>query len=95
MKTKWLKIGSPEDTEKISEAADILRNGGLLAIPTETVYGLGANGMDECAVAGIFAAKGRPQDNPLILHIPSAEWLERYCRDIPETAYNLAYPTDS
>ena len=76
--------------KQIGEAADILRRGGLLGIPTETVYGLGANGLDSEAVAHIFEAKGRPQDNPLILHIPSAQWLERYCEDIPEAAYALA-----
>ena len=76
--------------KQIGEAADILRQGGLLGIPTETVYGLGANGLNSEAVAHIFAAKGRPQDNPLILHIPTADWLERYCEDIPETAYALA-----
>ncbi|WP_297716380.1 L-threonylcarbamoyladenylate synthase [Intestinimonas sp.] len=75
---------------QIEEAAAILRRGGLLGIPTETVYGLGANGLDPAAVAHIFEAKGRPQDNPLILHIPSADWLERYCADIPEAAYILA-----
>ena len=53
------------------------------------MYGLGANGLDEEAVARIFAAKGRPQDNPLILHIPSADWLERYCEAVP-AAYTLA-----
>lgn len=74
----------------IVEAARILREGGLVGIPTETVYGLGANGLDPKAVGDIFAAKGRPQDNPLILHIPEASWLERYCRDIPEQAYTLA-----
>ena len=74
----------------IGPAAEILRRGGLLGIPTETVYGLGANGLDPEAVSHIFAAKGRPQDNPLILHIPSADWLERYCEDIPDTAYALA-----
>ena len=74
----------------IDEAAAILRDGGLLGIPTETVYGLGANGLNEAAVAHIFEAKGRPQDNPLILHIPDASWLERYCKDIPLTAYQLA-----
>ena len=71
-------------------AAEILKAGGLLGIPTETVYGLGANGLDPDAVARNFAAKGRPQDNPLILHIPSADWLERYCLDIPNGAYALA-----
>lgn len=74
----------------IEEAAAILRDGGLLGIPTETVYGLGANGLNEKAVAHIFEAKGRPQDNPLILHIPDASWLERYCKEIPLTAYQLA-----
>ncbi|NCB63445.1 MAG: threonylcarbamoyl-AMP synthase [Clostridia bacterium] len=77
----------PED---ICLAGAILRDGGLLGIPTETVYGLGANGLDPVAVAHIFAAKGRPQDNPLILHIPTAKWLERYCEDIPCSAYALA-----
>ena len=79
-----------EDKESIAQAADILRRGGLLAIPTETVYGLGANGLDENAVLHIFEAKGRPQDNPLILHIPDASWLTRYCEDVPEAAYRLA-----
>ena len=74
----------------IEEAAAILRAGGLVGIPTETVYGLGANGLDPEAVKHIFLAKGRPQDNPLILHVPSADWLERYCEDIPQAAYDLA-----
>ena len=74
----------------IEEAAAILREGGLVGIPTETVYGLGANGLNPEAVAHIFEAKGRPQDNPLILHIPSADHLERYCKEIPLTAYQLA-----
>uniref|UniRef100_UPI003AB314C6 L-threonylcarbamoyladenylate synthase n=1 Tax=Dysosmobacter welbionis TaxID=2093857 RepID=UPI003AB314C6 len=79
-----------EIEDKIGAAAKILRDGGLVGIPTETVYGLGANGLDPEAVAHIFEAKGRPQDNPLILHIPGADWLERYCRDIPAAAYELA-----
>ena len=74
----------------VEQAAAILARGGLLGIPTETVYGLGANGLDPEAVAHIFEAKGRPQDNPLILHVPSAEWLERYCQHIPDAAYTLA-----
>ncbi len=77
-------------TAEIEPAAEILRRGGLLGIPTETVYGLGANGLDETAVEHIFIAKGRPQDNPLILHIPSDTWLARYCRDIPKSAYELS-----
>ena len=76
--------------QDVAQAADIIAAGGLLGIPTETVYVLWANGLNPTAVAAIFAAKGRPQDNPLILHIPSADWLERYCEDIPDTAYTLA-----
>jgi len=73
----------------VEEAARIIREGGLLGIPTETVYGLGANGLDEEAVHAIFEAKGRPQDNPLILHVPDESWLETYCTDIPPVAYEL------
>ena len=61
-----------------------------MGIPTETVYGLGANGLSSAAVGKIFAAKGRPQDNPLILHVPDASWLARYCREVPDSAYTLA-----
>ena len=71
-------------------AAELIRRGELVAIPTETVYGLGANGLDEGAVAKIFEAKGRPQDNPLILHISAAEEMERFCHHIPQAAYTLA-----
>ena len=71
-------------------AANILRSGGLVAIPTETVYGLAANGLDADAVAKIFIAKGRPQDNPLILHVAEAKEMERFCHSIPESAYRLA-----
>lgn len=84
-------IFHPEtDKNAIAEAAAILCRGGLLGIPTETVYGLGADGLNEDAVRRIFEAKGRPQDNPLILHVPDAGWLERCCADIPDTAYALA-----
>ena len=71
-------------------AAEIIKSGGLVALPTETVYGLGANGLDPDAVAKIFAAKGRPQDNPLILHICSTAQMEDLCHDIPPAAYALA-----
>ena len=81
---------SVEDAATAATAAEIIRNGGLVAIPTETVYGLGANGLDESAVAKIFIAKGRPQDNPLILHICGVEQVELFCRDVPEMAYRLA-----
>ena len=84
MKTRLLTAN------EIDTAAGILRSGGLVGIPTETVYGLGANGLDPAAVGRIFTAKGRPQDNPLILHIPDASWLDRYCRNIPPAACALA-----
>ena len=87
MKTEVLSALHPAALEK---AADIIKNGGLVAIPTETVYGLGANGLDEDAVARIFEVKGRHQDNPLILHISGPEEIERYCHHIPQAAYDLA-----
>ena len=85
------RIFHPEkDQNTIEEAAAILRRGGLVGIPTETVYGLGADGLNAQAVRQIFEAKGRPQDNPLILHVADAAWLERYCLDVPPQAYALA-----
>ena len=91
MNTRYFTITDPaRESAAVGQAAEILRRGGLLAIPTETVYGLGADGLNEDAVRHIFEAKGRPQDNPLILHIPDAGWLTRYCKNVPETAYRLA-----
>jgi L-threonylcarbamoyladenylate synthase len=87
MKTQYLSANHPETA---CIAAEIIKNGGLVAIPTETVYGLGANGLDEAAVAKIFLAKGRPQDNPLILHISGPEQIELFCHHIPQKAYDLA-----
>ena len=79
-----------EDGPAVQEAGAVLRAGGLVAFPTETVYGLGAGALDEQAVAGIFKAKGRPADNPLIVHIDSAAGLGRYFRQVPERARVLA-----
>ena len=79
-----------EIEDKIAAAAKILRDGGLVGIPTETVYGLGANALDGAAVKRIFEAKGRPQDNPLIIHVTGPQWLPRYCADVPPLAYVLA-----
>lgn len=87
MKTLLLSAQAPETA---SIAADLIQKGELVAIPTETVYGLGANGLDEEAVAKIFQAKGRPQDNPLILHICGPEQIELFCHHIPQSAYDLA-----
>ena len=81
---------SAQDPKTAATAANIIMNGGLVAIPTETVYGLGANGLDEHAVAKILEAKGRPQDNPLILHISGPEQIELFCHHIPQAAYDLA-----
>ena len=87
METLFLSANDPKTAET---AANIIKNGGLVAIPTETVYGLGANGLDENAVAKIFEAKGRPQDNPLILHIAGPEQIEEFAHHIPQAAYDLA-----
>ena len=87
MQTQYLHASAPETA---TSAANLIRNGELVAIPTETVYGLGANGLDENAVAKIFEAKGRPQDNPLILHISGPEQIELFCHHIPQKAYDLA-----
>ena len=84
------KLRSADLPGTIEEAAKLLREGQLVALPTETVYGLGANGLSENAVAKIFEAKGRPQDNPLILHIADASQMEDICHSIPKEAYLLA-----
>ena len=78
---------TPENAVK---AAVILKNGGIVGIPTETVYGLAANALDEKAVADIFTAKGRPQDNPLIVHISSMDMLPALVKEIPDVAERLA-----
>lgn len=67
-----------------------VKGGSLVAFPTETVYGLGANALDEKAAAKIYAAKGRPSDNPLIVHIADMEKLENITEEIPEAAMKLA-----
>lgn len=76
--------------DNISRAAALLRAGKLVALPTETVYGLGADALDPVATATIFAAKGRPADHPLIVHLPAAEHLPRWARSIPKEAIALA-----
>ena len=81
---------SAADRNTPETAAEIIMNGGLVAIPTETVYGLGANGLNPEAVAKIFEAKGRPQDNPLILHVADVAEIEKFCHSIPDAAYKLA-----
>ena len=74
----------------VEKAAEIIRNGDLVGMPTETVYGLAANALDSKAVAKIFAAKGRPQDNPLIVHISAFEQIRCLVKSVPEAAEKLA-----
>lgn len=76
--------------ELLSEACELLKKGELVAFPTETVYGLGGNALDETAAARIYQAKGRPSDNPLIVHIADIHALGVIGREVPEEAYRLA-----
>ena len=80
----------PMNMDYIKEASEILRNGGLVAFPTETVYGLGGDATDKEASKKIYAAKGRPSDNPLIVHIAKFSQLEDISKDLPENAKKLA-----
>src|SRR5438552_5938125 len=80
----------PEKRLAIARAAEILRSGGLVAFPTETVYGLGANALDAAAVGRIFTAKGRPANNPLIVHVADAAEAGRVAAAWPEAAARLA-----
>lgn len=90
METRLIKIDPLQpDSEVLRQAAQILCGGGLVAFPTETVYGLGANGLCDLAVRQIFAAKGRPVDNPLILHIAKREEVEPLVTRIPANAVAL------
>ena len=84
IETLYIKQG-----EALEEAARLLREGGLVAFPTETVYGLGANALDEQAVKAIYEAKGRPSDNPLIVHICPGYDLSRIAKKVPEKALKL------
>ncbi|MDH5255133.1 MAG: L-threonylcarbamoyladenylate synthase [Gammaproteobacteria bacterium] len=83
-------MSTPVPPADIARAAGILLRGGLVAFPTETVYGLGADAASETAVARIFAAKGRPADHPLIVHVAAAADVARWARDIPPVAWELA-----
>lgn len=91
MQTKLIKIDADDpNKEDMQEAAEIIRSGGLVAFPTETVYGLGANALDPEASKRIYAAKGRPSDNPLIVHICRFEELESIAKEVPTQAGKLA-----
>ena len=78
------------DAAAMGDAAKVLANGGLVAFPTETVYGLGADACNELAVARIYAAKGRPADHPLIVHVASIDGLSHWAHDVPTYAISLA-----
>ena len=89
MKTKIKIVEEIEDNiEVIKEASEVIKKGGTVVFPTETVYGLGANALDEEAVNKIFIAKGRPQDNPLIVHVCSKD-ITKYVECVPEVAQKL------
>ena len=91
MNTKVVTIKEDHiDEEAIQEAGQILKNGGLVAFPTETVYGLGGDALNAESSAKIYAAKGRPSDNPLIVHIADMDALPLIAAEIPESAYLLA-----
>lgn len=91
MKTKvFIARDNQIDAEDISVAANVIREGGLVAFPTETVYGLGGDAMDPSASRKIYKAKGRPSDNPLIVHIAEFSQLEAIVREVPENARLLA-----
>lgn len=85
---KTLLLNSSD--EHIKLAAELIKNGQVVGIPTETVYGLGADASDEEAVGRVFAAKGRPADNPLIVHLADFSQAERYTSEIPALAFKLA-----
>ena len=88
--TKILKLdGSPEDGLKIQYAAKVLKEGGTVAFPTETVYGIGANALDKNAIAKIFSAKGRPSDNPLIVHVADINDLKKLTRNVDAEVFIL------
>ena len=91
MNTKLrILTGTQSDLRLLREAADVISGGGLVAFPTETVYGLGADALNREASEKIYAAKGRPSDNPLIVHIADIEALFRIVKYVPEYALRLS-----
>ncbi|MCR5665680.1 MAG: threonylcarbamoyl-AMP synthase [Eubacterium sp.] len=90
MITKLIKIAQTSESEEIKQASELIRQGELVAFPTETVYGLGGDALQPDAASKIYAAKGRPSDNPLIVHICKIEDLKKIAKNIPDKAYTLA-----
>ena len=89
MQTEFVKVTKKNKKEALGRAINIIKNGGLVVFPTETVYGLGANIFDEQALKNIFLAKGRPSDNPVIVHIAEANQLEELVNSISEYQQKL------
>src|SRR5690625_1479037 len=89
--TKYWSLTNDElkNRQDIQEAADLIKKGTIVAFPTETVYGLGADATNEKAVEKIFVAKGRPQDNPLIAHVATTEQLQKLVNHLPAYAEKL------
>ena len=91
METKIIRIDEQHiDQALIKEAGDVIRAGGLVAFPTETVYGLGGDALNPRSSEKIYRAKGRPSDNPLIVHIADMEALDAVVREVPESGRRLA-----
>ncbi len=90
MKTEVLDLKNSDRAPLLERAANMLKNDGIVAVPTETVYGLAASAFSDEAIKKVFIAKGRPQDNPLIVHISDAEMLSEVAADIPDKAIELA-----
>lgn len=91
METKWIEIDENNiEKEAVQEAGCIIKNGGLVAFPTETVYGLGGDALNKESAKKIYAAKGRPSDNPLIVHICKWDDLKKIVKKIPDSAKALA-----
>ncbi|WP_026526679.1 L-threonylcarbamoyladenylate synthase [Butyrivibrio sp. VCD2006] len=94
MKTIVTKIDEQNIDDKaleaLKEAGEIIKNGGLVAFPTETVYGLGGDGLNPESSKKIYAAKGRPSDNPLIVHVADMESIKKIVKELPDAAYKLA-----
>lgn len=86
---KYIYLKNTTDYSKLKVAGKIIKQGGLVLFPTETVYGLGANGLDEDAVKKIYMAKGRKQDNPLILHVSNFDMVSKIAKDISDIEYTL------
>lgn len=89
LNNKYIDLKDVNNYDAIDGAAKVIKDGGLVLFPTETVYGIGANGFDDEAVKKIFIAKGRAQDNPLILHIANIEMLDEIVENISELEYKL------